>query len=261
MKKLVFPIIGIICLTLIGYSVWAYTGEQSSTSAQGLKGSFISLDSGVKEIKLRTGSSIESYNLAKSVWVYRDSKKATLQDLKPEDQVEIILNSNRQAAYIKAYSKEGGMQEQVQIPGVAVAQEAPINTATNTPAASAPQTEPTIKPSPAVTEPKVTAAPKPEGSANESSDGVSEDDSELAEMIKEHFNGKLDWNDENTRKIIREIIARGDKEQFEKWLRDSDIGENSKESKKDHSRSEKKSKKEERDHDHGHEKQDDEHEN
>lgn len=115
MNKLKYIIAGLISIVLLSSGlIVAANGNFSSNSTTGTtsefkeetSGRFVSLDEGKGEIKLITASGTKTIRLAKSVWVFRDEKKAGLKSLKREDKLELIMNTLQQAAYIKAYSKE-----------------------------------------------------------------------------------------------------------------------------------------------------------
>lgn len=116
MKKFTYFIAGGLSIAIIILFVWIYGDESTPAQAHsqpfipsngdGVKGSLVSLEQSVKEIRLQTNGVVMSIPLAKSVWVYRNLQKAGMQDLKPNDWLEIILNSSNQAAYIKATSNE-----------------------------------------------------------------------------------------------------------------------------------------------------------
>jgi hypothetical protein len=103
MKRWMYLIIACVSVTLIGYSVMAYANDPAGSVSKEMKGTFVSLD-GQSNIQINTQNGTETIPLAKSVWVYRDQQKANLTDLQKDDQVELILNTKQQAAYIKASS-------------------------------------------------------------------------------------------------------------------------------------------------------------
>jgi len=69
-------------------------------------GTLISLNHSKEEIKISTEDGVQTLSLAKSVWVYRNQQKSALAELRQGDLVELILNSKKQVAYIKAKSEE-----------------------------------------------------------------------------------------------------------------------------------------------------------
>jgi hypothetical protein len=105
MKKWMYLVIACLSITLIGYSVMAYANETPASTANEVKGIFVALE-GQDNIQIQTTNGTETVALAKSVWVYRNQQKAKLTDLKAKDQLELILNGKRQAAYIKANSMD-----------------------------------------------------------------------------------------------------------------------------------------------------------
>jgi type IV secretory pathway VirJ component len=105
MKKWMYLVIACLSITLIGYSVMAYANETPASTGNEVKGIFVALQ-GQDNIQIQTTNGTETVALAKSVWVYRNQQKAKLTDLKAKDQLELILNGKRQAAYIKANSMD-----------------------------------------------------------------------------------------------------------------------------------------------------------
>jgi hypothetical protein len=120
MKKWMYLMIVGISITLIGYSVMAFANGTTGSTTKEVKGSFIALE-GQSSIQLNTQEGTETIPLAKSVWVYRDQKKAVLTDLKPKDQLDLILNTKMQAAYIKASSQASVEQSTEQTPAPSAA--------------------------------------------------------------------------------------------------------------------------------------------
>ena len=106
-KRLTITILSItlVVLMLCGWTAYAATSPNTSTSTSVL-GTFKSIASDVVTINTNTGD--QTIPLAKSVWVYRNDQKAQLADLKPGDQIELIVNSKQQAAYVKATSTGAG---------------------------------------------------------------------------------------------------------------------------------------------------------
>ncbi|NOV04507.1 hypothetical protein [Paenibacillus planticolens] len=102
-KKLPLIIISItlVALMVCGWTAYASTSSNSAISTS-VKGAFKSVSSDA--VTLTTENGDQSVPLAKSVWVYRNDEKALLTDLKAGDQIEIIVNSKQQAAYVKASS-------------------------------------------------------------------------------------------------------------------------------------------------------------
>lgn len=100
-KRLTITILSItlVVLMLCGWTAYAATSPNTSTSTSVL-GTFKSIASDAVTVNTNTGD--QTIPLAKSVWVYRNDQKAQLADLKPGDQIELIVNSKQQAAYVKA---------------------------------------------------------------------------------------------------------------------------------------------------------------
>ena len=105
-KRLTITILSItlVVLMLCGWTAYAATSPNTSTSTSVL-GTFKSIASDTVTIITNTGD--QTIPLAKSVWVYRNDQKAQLADLQPGDQIELIVNSKQQAAYVKATSRAG----------------------------------------------------------------------------------------------------------------------------------------------------------
>lgn len=106
-KRLTITILSItlVVLMLCGWTAYAATSPNTSTSTSVL-GTFKSIASDAVTVNTNTGD--QTIPLAKSVWVYRNDQKAQLADLKPGDQIELIVNSKQQAAYVKATSTRAG---------------------------------------------------------------------------------------------------------------------------------------------------------
>jgi hypothetical protein len=120
----------------------------SAEVSKDMKGSFAGLEDGNKQIKLSAGGSEMTYPLAANVWIYRNLQKASLTDLQRGDQLEVILNSKEQVAYIKASS----------------AAAAPAPVAETTPQAAVPSAAVTAPP--AVPAGEAAAAPAPSAGAS-----------------------------------------------------------------------------------------------
>ncbi|GGA10079.1 hypothetical protein GCM10008018_64450 [Paenibacillus marchantiophytorum] len=132
---------------LYGWTAYAATSPTQITSTS-TKGTFTSVDSAT--IKLSTDTVEQTVPLAKSVWVYRNEHKAQLTDLVAGDQIELILNSKQQAAYIKATSANAAKPDA-----------AASGTANST---ASPTAQPTAAPSPTPL-PAGTPEPTPQGAA------------------------------------------------------------------------------------------------
>jgi hypothetical protein len=141
MKKWMYLVIACLSITLIGYSVMAYANETPANASKEVNGFFVALE-GQSNIQIQTTNGIETIELAKSVWVYRNQQKANLTDLKAKDQLELILNGKLQAAYIKAKSLDAAAT------------------------APSPTPEPTMGVSP-TPEPAATATPTPEATVTQ----------------------------------------------------------------------------------------------
>jgi hypothetical protein len=143
--------IALAAVLLCGWTAYAATSAANTVSAS-VKGTLKSV--GEDAVTVTTESGEQTVALAKSVWVYKDDQKAQLADLLMGDQVEFILNSKQQAAYVKATSAAAAAPEPEPEP---VAQAAPLK-----PAASAAAPEPMQPQSQFSSQTPVTAAPKAE---------------------------------------------------------------------------------------------------
>ncbi len=120
---------------LCGWTAYAATSPNTSTSTS-VMGTFKSIASDAVTVNTNTGD--QTIPLAKSVWVYRNDQKAQLADLKPGDQIELIVNSKQQAAYVKATSAGAGAPVTETAPATPVTPEP-----TSTSAASGSSQQPT----------------------------------------------------------------------------------------------------------------------
>jgi hypothetical protein len=196
MKKLKHLIILCLSIALLSYGVIAFANGGSSTDSQQLShgdvtGKFVAMVEGNTKIKLDVENGVETYPLDKSFWVFRDQKKTALENLKSGDTVELILNTNKNVAYIKAFSV-------VYLKEVAAAvstSPTPAPTPTVTP-------EPTAAPTPRTTpEPSPTVTPDP----NKRFILVNEDNREVKEKKEDkhkkhnddHYNKNEDDDDHN----------------------------------------------------------------
>lgn len=129
-KRLTITLLSItlVVLMLCGWTAYAATSPNTSTSTSVL-GTFKSIASDAVTVNTNTGD--QTIPLAKSVWVYRNDQKAQLADLKPGDQIELIVNSKQQAAYVKATSTGAGAPVTEAVPATPVTPEP-----TSTPASS-----------------------------------------------------------------------------------------------------------------------------
>ncbi|MBA2943487.1 hypothetical protein HZF08_35020 [Paenibacillus sp. CGMCC 1.16610] len=152
-KRLPFIIISItlVALLVCGWTAYASTSTNSAISTS-VNGTFKSASSEAVTVTTDTGD--QTLPLAKSVWVFKNDQKAQLADLHAGDQIELILNSKQQAAYVKASSSVA-------------------NEPTPSPTASAAPVEPTQSPAatvvPTQTPTPTSAAPKPESSTKPAS--------------------------------------------------------------------------------------------
>ncbi|KQX62960.1 MULTISPECIES: hypothetical protein [unclassified Paenibacillus] len=135
-KRLTITILSItlVVLMLCGWTAYAATSPNTTISTSVL-GTFKSIASDAVTINTNTGDQI--IPLAKSVWVYRNDQKAQLADLKPGDQIELIVNSKQQAAYVKATSTGAGAPVTEAVPATPASPEP-----TSTPAPSATSGQP-----------------------------------------------------------------------------------------------------------------------
>ncbi|MDU0206245.1 YusW family protein [Paenibacillus sp. MAH-36] len=147
-KRLPFIVISItlVALLVCGWTAYASTSPNSAISTS-VNGTFKSASSEAVTVTTATGD--QTVPLAKSVWVFKNDQKAQLADLHTGDQIELILNSKQQAAYVKASSSV-------------------TNEPTPSPAASAAPVVPTQSPAatvvPTQTPTPTSAAPTPESS-------------------------------------------------------------------------------------------------
>jgi hypothetical protein len=98
--------IGAIAILLLSYCFITFAEPITSSSSEVIMGTLISLNQSKEEIKITTEDGVQTLSLAKSVWVYRNQQKSALAELRQGDLVELILNSKKQVAYIKAKSEE-----------------------------------------------------------------------------------------------------------------------------------------------------------
>ncbi|MEC0231883.1 hypothetical protein [Paenibacillus alba] len=115
--------ITLVALLFYGWTAYAASSPAQSISSS-IKGTYISTSPDT--IKLSTASGDQTIPLAKSIWVYRDELKAQLADVQAGDQLELILNSKQQAAYIKAASAGSAAATVEATAGTAAGEAAPI---------------------------------------------------------------------------------------------------------------------------------------
>jgi hypothetical protein len=148
MKKIKYLIITCLSVAILSYGVIAFANGGTSVDSKNLShgdvtGKFVAMVDGNSTIKLDLENGMASYPLDKSFWVFRDQKKTALENLKSGDKIELILNSTKKVAYIKAFSE------------VYLKAEAAAVSASPTPTAMV-----TAKPTPTIT-PEPTLAPTP----------------------------------------------------------------------------------------------------
>ncbi|WJH35862.1 hypothetical protein N6H14_08045 [Paenibacillus sp. CC-CFT747] len=103
-KKLAYVLACCLTFVMLGYGVLAYANPTGAAPSKEASGVVNSLSDGKLVVTTDEGQS--EYPLAESVWVYRDNKKASIEDLKPGDKIEIIFNTKKQAAYLKVTSED-----------------------------------------------------------------------------------------------------------------------------------------------------------
>ncbi|MDQ1911035.1 hypothetical protein RAC89_11290 [Paenibacillus sp. GD4] len=154
-KTLFIMIACVLASGLVYGAVMLGDAPVSAEVSKSTQGQFVSLENGNKSIKLTSGGSEAEYPIAANVWVYRNLQKASLSDLQKGDQVELILNSKEQAAYVKASSETA-----------AAAEDAPVSNAAPVPAPEpAPTQVPVTTPTPAPAASSGSAAPKADQAA------------------------------------------------------------------------------------------------
>jgi hypothetical protein len=102
-KRLPFIIVSItlVALLVCGWTAYASTSPNSAISSS-VNGTFKSTSTDAVTVTTDNGN--QTVPLAKSVWVFKNDQKSQLTDLHAGDQIELILNSKQQAAYVKAVS-------------------------------------------------------------------------------------------------------------------------------------------------------------
>ncbi|MZQ82258.1 hypothetical protein GQF01_08925 [Paenibacillus sp. 5J-6] len=147
-KRLPFIIVSItlVALLVCGWTAYASTSPNSAISTS-VGGTFKSTSTDA--VTVTTDSGDQTVPLAKSVWVFKNDQKAQLTDLHAGDQIELILNSKQQAAYVKAVST---------VPAEPAT--SPAASATPEPTQSPAATEvPTSSPTPAIPKPEASTKP------------------------------------------------------------------------------------------------------
>ncbi|MDR6555182.1 hypothetical protein [Paenibacillus qinlingensis] len=102
-SKMRITLIAIIiaALTICGWTAYAATSSSSATSTT-ILGKLTTLTEDT--ITLHTDTGDQTVPLATSVWVYLNDEKAQLRDLHTGDEIDVILNNKKQAAYVKGAS-------------------------------------------------------------------------------------------------------------------------------------------------------------
>ncbi|NQX64443.1 hypothetical protein [Paenibacillus qinlingensis] len=154
-KRITIMAIVIATLMLCGWTAYAATSsnETTSTSIQG-KLTALTADS----ITLHTGTGDQTVPLASSVWVYMNDEKAQLSDLHMGDEIEVILNNKKQAAYVKGSSETANATESAQ-PVSPVPSESPVPVPVSVPATVAPSPSASPTSSPTKVDNKPEASP------------------------------------------------------------------------------------------------------
>lgn len=104
MKKYPLLFVALVSILVLSFSVIAFAAPVTTEAVKVLQGQFVSIDDIHEHIVITTPTGNETLPFAKLVWVYRDQNAATIADLVMHDEVELILNSKNQVAYIKANS-------------------------------------------------------------------------------------------------------------------------------------------------------------
>ncbi|MBP1153400.1 MULTISPECIES: hypothetical protein [unclassified Paenibacillus] len=102
-KKFAWILIaGLLIISLISGAAWIGDKPVSAEISEQAKGRLVHLNEGNSKITVAYEGTEKTYSLATDVWVYRNSQKAAMSELKQGDTLDIIFNSKGQAAYIKA---------------------------------------------------------------------------------------------------------------------------------------------------------------
>lgn len=172
MKKGRRLIISLLLVVALSFGVMAYASQGGDASpSKGTEGTFVSVQEGQRMLTIALPEGEREYPLAQSVWVYRNEQKAGVTDLRPGDRIELILNSKKQAAYIKAYSKEAWAAQQAGQAAAAgtAASAVPGGASAKPDTSTAPSVQPSTTPAPAASSgiapsasaPAMTPAQKP----------------------------------------------------------------------------------------------------
>lgn len=103
-------IAGLLIISLIGGAAWIGDKPVSAEISQQAEGQLSQLDEGNGKITVAYEGTEKTYSLAADVWVYRNSQKAAMSELKQGDTLDIIFNSKGQAAYIKAVDRSSTVE-------------------------------------------------------------------------------------------------------------------------------------------------------
>jgi Cu/Ag efflux protein CusF len=185
MKKVKYFIVACLSIALLSYGVIAFANGGTSADSKEIShgdvtGKFVSMIDGNRTIKLELENGVNTYTLDGSVWIFRDQKKTTLENLKTGDKIELILNPNQKVAYIKAYSKV-----YLKAAAVTVSASTPIPTAV-----------PTVEPTPTAT-PKSSAAVTITSRITIATDDNSEKMEKKEHNFKKHGKDHNNGNDDN----------------------------------------------------------------
>lgn len=100
LKRMKITIIATVVATLMlcGWTAYAATSSSATTSTT-INGKLTTMTADT--ITLHTDAGDKTVPLASSVWVYLNDEKAQLSDLRIGNEIEVILNNKKQAAYVK----------------------------------------------------------------------------------------------------------------------------------------------------------------
>lgn len=103
-KRMKITIIAFVVATLMlcGWTAYAATSSSVATSTT-MHGKLTALTADT--ITLHTDAGDQTVPLASSVWVYLNDEKAQLSNLRTGNEIEVILNNKKQAAYVKGSSE------------------------------------------------------------------------------------------------------------------------------------------------------------
>jgi hypothetical protein len=160
-KKVAVLLLACLCAFSLSYGLLAYAEQTGSEApSKEISGKLVAYSTVNNKLTLTTATGEHAYDLAKSVWVYRDQNKAVLTDLQAGDQIEAVMNSKNQAAYIKAYTEQGlAAKAAANAAPAAAATVSPSSVPSESPSAT-PEAAPTATPAPTAAEaPQVSATP------------------------------------------------------------------------------------------------------